>query len=312
VLSNELPDAFGVHKVILGAEGNALLALVIPRVEAALREALAEELAQRIDAANAAVRSTFALAGNAADFYLDAATYAEVMKALVAFPSERRETLLAGLWFEEAYLPASAVPELAAHLRANAAQYALALAAEDSGVVTYVNLHASRFISELASSLAAGFIVTLDYGDTTWGLVQGARRGDFPFRVYGHWQDYVPRPNDPYTAPGTQDLTADVNFTDLAQAGQAAGLALVHFGPERDVTGDALPELLLACAESDSLTRFLGNPVFKVLVLGTRPSAALRSALESPLPLLCREQDVPKARRQAISAIERRLKSLGD
>ncbi|HYQ25576.1 MAG TPA: SAM-dependent methyltransferase [Polyangiaceae bacterium] len=312
VLSNELPDAFGVHKVILGAEGNALLALVIPRVESTVKEALAEELAQRIAAANAAARSTFALAGNAADFYLDAATYAEVMKALVAFPSERRETLLAGLWFEEAYLPVSAVPELAAHLRANAAQYALALAAEDSGVVTYVNLHASRFISELASSLAAGFIVTLDYGDTTWGLVQGARRGDFPFRVYGHWQDYVPRPNDPYTAPGTQDLTADVNFTDLAQAGQAAGLALVHFGPERDVTGDALPELLLACAESDSLTRFLGNPVFKVLVLGTRPSAAFRSALESPLPLLCREQDVPKARRQAISAIECRLKSLGD
>jgi SAM-dependent MidA family methyltransferase len=312
VLSNELPDAFGVHKVILSAEGCALVALVIPRVEPAVKDALGEDLARRIEAANAALRGTFGLSGNAADSYLDGATYADVMKALAGFPSEQREALLAGLWCQETYVTAAAVPELAAHLRANAAQYALALAAEDSGVVLYVNLHAARFIAELAASLAAGFIVTLDYGDTTWGLVQGARRGDFPFRVYGHWQDYVPRPNDPYAAPGTQDLTADVNFTDLAQAGEAAGLTQVHFGPERDVTGDALPKLLLACAERDSLARFLGNPVFKVLVLGTRGSDAFRSALDSPLPLLCREQDVPKARRQAISAIERRLKLLGD
>jgi len=311
VLSNELPDAFGVHKVILGAEGDALVALVIPRVESTVKEALGEELARRIDAANAAARGTFGLAGNAADFYLDGATYADVMKALAAFPSEQRETTLAGLWFEEAYVTAAAVPELAAHLRANAAQYALALAAEDSGVVMYVNLHAAQFIKELASSLAAGFIVTLDYGDTTWGLIQGARRGDFPFRVYGHWQDYVPRPNDPYAAPGSQDLTADVNFTDFAQSGIAAGLALVHFGPERDVTGEALPELLLACAERDSLTRFLGNPVFKVLILGTRASEAFRSPLDSPLPLLCREQEVPKAHRHRIPAIEKALSTLG-
>ncbi|MEI9938249.1 MAG: SAM-dependent methyltransferase [Pseudomonadota bacterium] len=310
VLSNELPDAFGVHKIILSAEGCALVTLVIPRLESSLKDALGEDLAQRIDATNEATRGTFGLSGHPADLYLDAATYAEVMNALAAMPSARRETLLGGLWFEEAYVTAATVPELAAHLHANATQYALALAAEDSGVVVYVNVHAGRFIAELASSLAAGFIVTLDYGDTTWGLFQGARRGDFPFRVYGHWQDYVPRPNDPYRAPGSQDLTADVNFTDLAQAGQAAGLKLVHFGPERDVTGEALPELLLACAERDSLMRFLGNPVFKVLVLGTRPSAAFRSLLDTPLPLLCREQDVPKSRRHAIAAIEKALKLL--
>ena len=36
-------------------------------------------------------------------------------------------------------------------------------------------------------------------------------------------------------------MTADVNFTALAQAGRQAGLQLVHFGPERDVVGDELP-----------------------------------------------------------------------
>ena len=54
----------------------------------------------------------------------------------------------------------------------------------------------------------------------------------------------MPRPNDPYAAPGTQDMTADVNFTDLARAGEQAGLEVVHFGPERDLAGDELPALL--------------------------------------------------------------------
>jgi len=311
VLSNELPDAFGVHKVTLSADGHACVALVLPRVESPLKGAFSEALAGRIQLANDVTRATFGLSANPCDFYLDAATYTELMAALSTLPTEARTGLLSGLWFEEAYVSAAAVPELAAHLRVNAAQYALALAAEDSGVVTYVNLHADRFISELGSSLAAGFVLTLDYGDSTWRLLQGARRGDFPFRVYGQWQDYLPRPNDPYAAPGSQDLTADVNFTALARAGEAVGLQLIHFGPERDITGEALPQLLLACAERDSLMRFIGNPLFKVLVLGRRPSEAFRSSLDSPLPLLCREQDVPKARRQAIAAIEQALSALG-
>lgn len=311
VLSNELPDAFGVHKVVLGARGSASVALVVPRVESAVKDALGTALAERIEASDRAARADCKISGNVTDFYLDAATYVELMRVLAGLSKEQRSEALAGLWFEEAYVPAATVPELAAHLRANAAQYALALAAEDSGVVTYVNVHAARFISELATSLVAGFIVTLDYGDSTFRLLQGARRGEFPFRVYGEWQDYVPRPNDPYSAPGTQDLTADVNFTDFAQAAEESGLKVVHFGPERDVTGDALPELLHASAQRDSLARFLGNPLFKVLVIGRRASDAFRSALASPLPLRYREQDVPKSRRTTIAAIEQALRSLG-
>jgi SAM-dependent MidA family methyltransferase len=310
VLSNEVPDAFGVHKLVLSAEGNALCCLVVPRLTLAVKQALDAALGRRIEASNSALREALELSDNIDHFYLDRVVYAEVMRAISRLSAEPRDVLLAGIWFEEAYVSAALVPELAAHLHENADQYALALAAEDSGIVQYVNLHANRFIAELGSSLAAGFIVTLDYGDTTWNLVQGARRGDFPFRVYGEWQDYVPRPNDPYAAPGNQDLTADVNFTDLARAGQAAGLKLVHFGPERDVAGEALPQLLRTCAGRESLTKFLGNPLFKVLVLGSRASDALRTPLDTPLPLLGREQDVPKSRRPAISAIEQVLRSL--
>jgi SAM-dependent MidA family methyltransferase len=314
VVTNEVPDAFGVHKVVLTGEGQPLVALVVPRVEASLPELLGGALAHRIADADQAVRGTFEFRDHAGELYLDGATFSAVMETLAALSAERRRQLLDLLWFEEAYLPASAFPELGSHLAANAEQYAVALAAEPSGVVLYVNVHAGRFIRELGSSLRAGFIVTIDYGDTAWGLVQGARRGDFPFRVYGDRQEYVPRPNDPYAAPGTQDMTADVNFTELARAGETAGLVVIHYGPERDLTGDDLAELVEAAAPgrdqdpaAKSWTDFWGNPVFKVLVLGRRPSNLFAGPLMTPLPLFCREQDVPRARRPTIATLRAAL-----
>jgi SAM-dependent MidA family methyltransferase len=307
VVTNEVPDAFGVHKVALSAEGTASAALVVPRVERSLRAAVRPELAERIGEVDETIRNTFDFRAHPGDSYLDRKTFFDVMQAVAGFPVEEQQALLSSLWFEEAYVPVAAIPELATELAANAADYAVALAAEDSGVVLYVNVHAAHFMREVAGALAVGFVVTIDYGDTTFGLVQGARRGDFPFRVYRDALDYRPRPNDPYAAPGTQDMTADVNFTELARAGCEAGLELVHFGPERDVSGDELPGLAHTSAELSAFGKFLGNPVFKVLVLGTRPSAAFAGPLSSPLPLARRERDIPQARRERIASIEREL-----
>ncbi len=92
-------------------------------------------------------------------------------------------------------------------------------------------------------------------------------------------------------------MTADVSFTDLARAGRQAGLEVLHFGPERDVTGDDLSQLLPAAADCEPVAMFLGNPVFKVLVLGARPTDVFTGPLMSSLPLSSREQDVPKTRR---------------
>ena len=41
VVTNEVPDAFGVHKVVMSPDAVARVALVVPRVEAALRDAVA-------------------------------------------------------------------------------------------------------------------------------------------------------------------------------------------------------------------------------------------------------------------------------
>jgi SAM-dependent MidA family methyltransferase len=130
--------------------------------------------------------------------------------------------------------------------------------------------------------------------------------------VYGATQAYVPRPNDPYAAPGSQDLTADVNFTALTRAGGAAGLTLVHFGPERDVMGLALSAAVQSgAAEREPLAKFMGNAGFKVLVLGTRSSEAFSAPLVTPLRVEGREQDVPKAQRDRLRRVEDLLARAG-
>ncbi|MDQ2642434.1 MAG: SAM-dependent methyltransferase [Myxococcota bacterium] len=309
VLTNEVPDAFGVHKLVLGADARALAALVVPRVEARLLEHLEASLARQIGERDAALRLEFPLSDRAGELYLDAQTLSLVLRALARHESSAQDELLARLWFEEAYVPAACIPELSAHLASNAADYATALAAEDSGVVLYVNLHAERFIAELGACLGAGHVVTIDYGDTSFGLVQGARSGEFPFRVYGEWHDYQPRPNDPYAAPGTQDLTADVNFTALARAGARSGLSVQHFGPERDAIGAGLLDLVSGRGH-ERVREFLGNPVFKVLVQGKRPTALFDSPFVTPLALFASEAAVPKQRRARIPELKRALEAL--
>jgi SAM-dependent MidA family methyltransferase len=309
-VTNEVPDAFGVHKVALAADGVASAALVVPRVERECLSTVLPELSGRALERDTALRHEFAFDAHPGDLYVDHATFLAMMDASSGLAARERAALLGSLWFEEVYVPAAAIPELAVELAANASDYAVALAADDTGVVLYVNVHAARFVREIGACLSAGFAVTIDYGDTTFGLVQGARRGDFPFRVYRDALDHRPRPNDPYAAPGTQDMTADVNFTALARAGRGAGLELVHFGPERDVCGEELPELARTSAELSAMGKFLGSPVFKVLVLGTRASGAFVGPLSSPLPLTHRERDLAKGRREAVAGIERALSNL--
>ncbi|HET9955766.1 MAG TPA: SAM-dependent methyltransferase [Polyangiaceae bacterium] len=307
VVTNEVPDAFGVHKVLLTSAG-AFVALVVPRAAPALGESMPSPLAERLRRVDQELRNSFSWHGHAEDLYMDHPTWSAVMAQLSESRVEARDTLLDRLWFEECYVPVRCVPELHSHVVTNAVQYATALAAEDSGVVTYVNLHAERFIRELGSSLCAGSIVTIDYGDTTWNLIQGGRRGEFPFRIYkDDPQEYAPRPNDPYSAPGTQDMTADVNFTALALAGQSAGLEILHFGPERDVSGAELTEVLKAAADQPVFAKFLGNPVFKVLVLGAGVSNVFSGPLMSELPLVHSEQALPKSRRSLIAEIVQAL-----
>ncbi|HSW49457.1 MAG TPA: SAM-dependent methyltransferase, partial [Bryobacteraceae bacterium] len=129
VLSNELPDAFSVHKVILSLDGSAEVAFVAPylwreswtRFEKTVPAGVAEEVVR----GDTAIRK--ALSGVREDqVYLSRAAFEALLEALIS--SKEYHPLVLSLQFHEVYLPASMVPELAGHLRRHAGSYARELA----------------------------------------------------------------------------------------------------------------------------------------------------------------------------------------
>jgi SAM-dependent MidA family methyltransferase len=285
VVTNELPDAFGVHKVRLSASGDAEAVLVVSRIEPRLLEALRPELRDACRQADVRLRQLLGERRHGGELLLDRSCLGDLMAALYQLPAGQREPLIDQVWFDEVLVPAACFGSLAEVLRRGASEMARALAAEPSGVITYVNVHATRFIGELAKVLRLGQVLTIDYGDTTWGLIQGARQGQFPFRIYCDEGSYLPRPNTPYSRPGAQDLTADVNFTDLSLAAREAGLEHVYFGPERAIAGREFPRVL-ASTDQRPFAELVGNSVFKLLVVGRGVSYFPELRGIEPLPLL--------------------------
>jgi SAM-dependent MidA family methyltransferase len=87
-----------------------------------------------------------------------------------------------------------------------------------------VCLAAGRELGEMASRLARGFLLTVDYGATARRLyTRGRRRGTLATYARHQFLDH------PLDAPGNRDLTAHVNFSALARAGTAAGLRVAGY-----------------------------------------------------------------------------------
>ena len=82
-----------------------------------------------------------------------------------------------------------------------------------------VNLAAPQWIAQIGKKLRNGFVVTIDYGHDARELYNERHmRGTLlAYRQHRASEDY-------YEAPGEQDLTAHVNFTDLERSGTAVGL----------------------------------------------------------------------------------------
>jgi SAM-dependent MidA family methyltransferase len=90
-----------------------------------------------------------------------------------------------------------------------------------------VQLAAGRWIDSALSVLDSGVVVVVDYGGTAAELE--------PRRTQGTLRTYRAHHlgPDPLLEPGATDITADVNFTALAAAAEAAG-AIVELHRQDD------------------------------------------------------------------------------
>lgn len=80
-----------------------------------------------------------------------------------------------------------------------------------------VQIEATRWLDRALGSLEEGSVVVIDYGDTAEGLLP--RRSDGTLRTYRS-HHLGPHPLD---EPGGTDITADVNFTALADVASQKG-----------------------------------------------------------------------------------------
>lgn len=117
--------------------------------------------------------------------------------------------------FTEVYSPLS--NELATYLRAGAISL-------PDGYRTEINLDATSWMKQVAQVMARGLVLTIDYGHTSDDLY-GPDRKTGTFLCY-----YRQTTTDnAFDRVGEQDMTAHVDFTALAKAGQAAGLDVTGF-----------------------------------------------------------------------------------
>jgi SAM-dependent MidA family methyltransferase len=79
-------------------------------------------------------------------------------------------------------------------------------------------LAARQFMDRIAEHLQRGFILAIDYGYTREEQLAGRHRGTLKAIRQHSVSD------NPYEAPGEQDITADVNFTALAAVAEKHGM----------------------------------------------------------------------------------------
>jgi SAM-dependent MidA family methyltransferase len=318
ILSNELPDCFSVHKVILSMNGAAEMAFTVPSVAIEnwkkIEPALPAAAKQTIVKDDQEIREKL-FAGNkgAADrVYLSKAGFSAILDAFSA--SSNYEVKVNLLQFQEVYVPVTVMPELAAHLRQYAHAYAYALTKSGKGMVTYINLGEGKFIKGAGAALQAGYVITIDYGSNWDGIL--AQEFDH-LRMYG--QGSSTSQANPYHAPTLNDMTTDVNFSHLAEEGKTVGLDALYFGPQHwlqlgtSIELEKTPAVRTLTPDDESEFQqwaglFYSWEVYKILVQRKeKTDPAYRYSSEFGETLAVAEDELTQTEREKMADLEKKL-----
>jgi SAM-dependent MidA family methyltransferase len=92
------------------------------------------------------------------------------------------------------------------------------------GYRTEINLQALDWMQQVGHCLRRGVVLTIDYGHTAHDLYRPDRKNGTFLCYFRHSVN-----DDPYVRVGEQDMTAHVDFSSLAEAGEAHGLSVTGF-----------------------------------------------------------------------------------
>lgn len=154
-----------------------------------------------------------------------------------------------------------------------------------AGYVSEINLSLESWLQGVAGRLAAGLLLLVDYGYERSGYYHPQRSGG---TLMCHYRQRAH--DDPFLWPGLQDITAHVDFTAVAEAATAAGLAVSGYTTQSWYLLDCGIETLLQDAgPTDSVAYLQQAQQAKTLMLpgemGERfKSICLTRGLGQPLP----------------------------
>ena len=135
-------------------------------------------------------------------------------------------------------------------------------AAYAPGTVTETHAQAEAFVTTLAQRMGRGAAFFLDYGFPEREYYLSDRRGGTLMCHHAHTAD-----PDPLAMVGDKDITAHVNFTGIALAGQDAGWEVLGYTSQgRFLTNCGLGEALARCAQPSSLEEVKARAALQMLV----------------------------------------------
>ena len=121
----------------------------------------------------------------------------------------------------------------------------------------------SAWLASLARLLKKGMMLWIDYGYPRAEYYHPQRNDGTLLCYYRHRAH-----DDPFLAPGLQDVTAHVDFTALAEAADAAGLAVSGFNAQAAFLLDAgLAEVLSSAVSGDNVADLRLSSEVKTLTL---------------------------------------------
>ena len=88
-------------------------------------------------------------------------------------------------------------------------------------------LLAGKWLAEVGAALQKGFILSIDYGSLAPELYSPGRRKGTYRCFYRHELS-----SNPYIRVGEQDITADVNFSELIRIGDTLGLSTIKYATQ--------------------------------------------------------------------------------
>lgn len=115
------------------------------------------------------------------------------------------------------------------------------------GYRTEINLQALDWMKQVGRCLLRGVVLTIDYGHTAQDLYRPDRTNGTFLCYFRHAVN-----DDPYMRVGEQDMTAHVDFSSLAAAGEGHGLSVTGFTNQMSFLMGLGAEQMIGGLEPDS------------------------------------------------------------